>query len=48
MEFFEYLLFIKARHYDCDLIHMHPFRLRNMLHILMSTYQYEMLLIPPL
>lgn len=46
MKFFEYLLFIKARYYDCDLIHMHPFRLRNILRILISPYQYKMPLIP--
>ena len=48
MELSEYLLFIKARYYDCDLIHIYLFRLHNMLHILMSPYQHEMLLIPPL
>ena len=25
MELSEYLLFIKARYYDCDLIHIYPF-----------------------
>lgn len=39
MELSEYLLFIKARYYDCDLIHIYLLGLRNILHPLITIHK---------